>query len=282
MQKNKEFEAYLENKVKEKNDGRVKEAMTYSLMNGGKRIRPQLLFATLKGYGLDETNGYPAACAIEMIHTYSLIHDDLPAMDNDSLRRGKPTCHIAFDEATAILAGDGLLTRAFDCLLDSPVTSDAKVEMIHYLSDYSGVYGMVYGQELDLIAETMSDLTLEQIYKIDAYKTSKLLTLPLIFACILADQKKDIDTWIQFGNKLGIQFQILDDILDVTQKEEILGKSTSDITNDKKTMVSLMGLEAARNKVKELKNEMMELLHGMSMDASYLEEILDYLTIRSY
>ena len=118
MLMNKEFEDYLLVRVQENDDSRTKDAMAYSLMNGGKRVRPTLLFSVLEGYGMDARIGYPCACAIEMIHTYSLVHDDLPAMDNDDLRRGKPSCHKAYDEATAILAGDGLLTKAFEVALD--------------------------------------------------------------------------------------------------------------------------------------------------------------------
>ena len=126
-----EFETYLKEKVTQGHNSKVKDAMAYSLLQGGKRIRPQLLFATLMAYGLDPKVGFPCAAAIEMIHTYSLIHDDLPAMDDDDLRRGKPSCHKAYGEAFAILAGDGLLTRAFDVVLESDASSDQKVQLVH-------------------------------------------------------------------------------------------------------------------------------------------------------
>lgn len=275
-----EFEDYLKTRVYENVQGNVKNAMAYSLLAGGKRVRPQLLFACMKGYGLDPTIGFPAACGIEMIHTYSLIHDDLPAMDNDDYRRGRLSCHKAFDEATAILAGDGLLTKAFEVASDSP--SDKIKDVILYLSQYAGVDGMIYGQELDIAAEKDNEPTIEKLYAIDEYKTAKLLTLPLIMSCVLSEHKEDIETMKKIGYNLGLQFQILDDILDVTQSSEELGKSTSDIENNKMTAVSLLGLEQAKKAVLDLQYEANELLKSLHMDTSYLQEIINFLTKRTY
>lgn len=244
-----EFEIYLKEKVEEGPDSKIKEAMAYSLLQGGKRIRPQLLFATLEAYNVDAHLGFPSACAIEMIHTYSLIHDDLPAMDDDDFRRGKASCHKAYTEAVAILAGDALLTRAFDVILESNVDAHQIIKMIHLLSDYSGINGMIYGQELDLAAENKEHISLEEIYSIDAYKTAKLLTLPFLFAAILANHEDDQSKWIEIAYNLGIQFQIQDDILDQTQTSQQLGKSTSDNENHKQTFVSLLGLEQAKKKL---------------------------------
>ncbi|MDD7281778.1 MAG: polyprenyl synthetase family protein, partial [Erysipelotrichaceae bacterium] len=165
-----EFEEYLYKKVNENTKSKTKEAMSYSLMNGGKRIRPQLCFALLKGYGINPELGFPAACAVEMIHTYSLIHDDLPSMDNDDLRRGKPSCHKAFDEATAILAGDGLLTKAFEVILNSECDNEQKVKLVYYLSSYAGIDGMILGQDLDIKAELEPNPSFEQLLEIDKYK----------------------------------------------------------------------------------------------------------------
>lgn len=276
-----EFEKYLEQCVINSISGITKDAMHYSLMNGGKRVRPQLLFDALKGYGMDPRVGFPAACALEMIHTYSLIHDDLPAMDDDQMRRGKPTCHIEYDEATAILAGDGLLTKAFDIICDSQTNQVTIVEMIRYTSQYAGVDGMIYGQELDMAAQSQDQLSLEDIETIDLYKTGKLLTLSLIYAALLSDHQDDIDTMVQIGSLIGLQFQIMDDILDVTKSQEELGKSTSDIDNKKQTYVSVLGLEAAKQRVESIQQEIMEALDSLDMNTTALKETLNYLVQRS-
>ncbi len=281
MEMNK-FESYLEKRVNEYSVSTTKEAMSYSLMNGGKRVRPKLLFALLKGYGLDETIGYPCACAIEMIHTYSLIHDDLPAMDNDDLRRGKPTCHKAFSEANAILAGDGLLTKAFEVVLDSPCSDNQKVKLVYNLAKYAGVDGMIYGQDLDLKAEHEKNPTLTQLLDIHEYKTAKLLTLPLLCASILANHEEDIDSLKKIGLSLGLQFQIQDDILDVTQSEDVLGKSTSDSQNQKLTAISFLGLEKAQQMVEEYDRELKKNVSTLHCDSTYLLELFNYLLKRSY
>ncbi len=276
------FESYLQQRVFEDPSGRIQEAMAYSLLDGGKRVRPNLLFACLKGYGLDEKIGYPCACAIEMIHTYSLIHDDLPAMDDDDFRRGKKSCHKQFDEATAILAGDGLLTKAFEVACDTQVEAARVVQCIRLLANYAGVNGMIYGQELDIQAEQMENMDIEAIQKIDFYKTGKLLTLPLLCASILANHDEDREIMEQIGRNIGLQFQILDDILDQTQSEEALGKSTSDTQNNKQTYVTLYGLNQAKEVVKQLENTISQDFVHLHMDTSYLEEIIQFLTKRTY
>lgn len=277
-----DFESYLESKVSENIPGRTKEAMKYSLMNGGKRIRPQLLFAMLSCYGMDETIGYPCACAIEMIHTYSLIHDDLPAMDDDDLRRGKPSCHKAFDEACAILAGDGLLTKAFEVVLETNCDASKKVELVKALSQYAGIDGMIYGQELDIQSENNDSPSLELLLSIDEYKTAKLLSLPLVCGCIIAGKDQDIEIAKKLGLNIGIQFQMVDDILDVTQSQEVLGKSTSDIENKKVTAVSLLGLDAAKKKVQKYKQELEFDLKKLDGNTEKLESIFNYLVNRTY
>ena len=277
-----DFEQYLENKVTMSASGITKDAMHYSLMNGGKRVRPQLLFDTLKGYGINEEIGFPAACALEMIHTYSLIHDDLPAMDDDQLRRGNPTCHIQYNEATAILAGDALLTLAFEILCESEVDPKVIVDMVCYTSQYAGIEGMIYGQELDIAGEEAKELPIEEIEAIDYFKTGKLLTLPFIYAALLASREQDIDTWMEIGSSIGLQFQIMDDILDVTQSQEKLGKSTSDIDNAKSTYVSVLGLEKAKERVKQLEQEIMSSLETLDLDVQYIKQTLSFLSSREY
>lgn len=279
---NREFEDYLMMRVHENDDSKTKDAMAYSLMNGGKRVRPMLLFSVLEGYGIDEKIGYPCACAIEMIHTYSLIHDDLPAMDDDDLRRGKPSCHKAFDEATAILAGDGLLTKAFEIVLDSECSAEQKVSLVKALAWYAGVDGMIYGQTLDLAAEKDPNPTFALLQEIDHYKTSKLLTLPLVCACILANRLSDIESFRKIGLVLGLEFQMQDDILDVTQSEEVLGKTTSDEENHKVTAVSLLGLKGAQDMVASYDETIRKELNEVSCDVSSLTKILDILLKRTY
>ena len=282
MLRNREFEDYLLMRVKENDDSRTKDAMAYSLMNGGKRVRPILLFSVLEGYGMDARVGYPCACAIEMIHTYSLIHDDLPAMDNDDLRRGKPSCHKAYDEATAILAGDGLLTKAFEVVLDSDCCAEQKVALVKALAWYAGVDGMIYGQTLDLAAENDKNLTLALLQEIDHYKTSKLLTLPLVCGCILANKFDDVESFRKIGLVLGLEFQMQDDILDVTRTEEELGKSTSDEENHKVTAISLLGLKGAQDMVASYDETIRKELAKVSCDVTSLTKVLDTLLKRTY
>lgn len=276
------FETYLKQKVSEGVPSRTKEAMAYSLMNGGKRVRPQILFALLKDYGFDPKLGYPCACAIEMIHTYSLIHDDLPCMDDDDLRRGKPSCHKAFDEATAVLAGDGLLTKAFGVALESDCLPTQKNQILAYLSEYAGIDGMIYGQDLDMQAENLKSIGFDEVEKIEIYKTAKLLTLPMLCAAILANHKEDIDTLVEMGTCLGIQFQVQDDILDHTSTSEILGKSISDLENHKATAVSLLGLEKAQQLILDLDTKIHELLKNLSVSGLALEQLFEYLIHRTY
>lgn len=278
---NKAFEDYLRQQATVGLPSRTKEAMTYSLMNGGKRIRPLILFSLLKDYGFKEQLGYPCGCAIEMIHTYSLIHDDLPCMDDDDLRRGKPSCHKAYDEATAVLAGDALLTRAFQVVLESPCSSEKKCALVSKLAEYAGIDGMIYGQDLDMKAETLTDARFEDLQEIEVYKTAKLLTLPMVCAAILADKEQDIPVLKEIGERLGIQFQVQDDILDVTSSATALGKSTSDTQNNKLTAVSLLGLEESQNLVAKLDQQIQSLLNDLSTSTSSFQKILDFLIHRT-
>ena len=276
------FENYLYEKVNENIPSYTKKAMSYSLMNGGKRIRPQLLFNALQGYGIDPELGFPCACAIEMIHTYSLIHDDLPAMDNDDMRRGKPTCHKAYGESYAILAGDGLLTKAFEVVLETKCDASILVKLVRALSQYAGIDGMIYGQDLDLHGESEEHPSFSMLMDIDEYKTAKLLTLPLICAAYMANMEEDIKTLKKIGFNVGIQFQIVDDILDVTSNEQILGKTTSDVDNNKMTAVSLLGLEKAKQMVEEYDMQLKEDLKNLHMDTSHLEKLFNFLLKRTY
>lgn len=245
------IEEVLKNCLNRLHDSRVKEAMAYSLLAGGKRIRPNLLYETLKGYGKQESFGDEYAAAIEMIHTYSLIHDDLPAMDNDDLRRGRPTCHKQFDEATAILAGDGLLTFAFETCAKAETPSDIKVRCIAMLARMAGADGMVHGQDLDMNESLCSDWN--YLVDVHTYKTGCLLSIPLMIGACLCGQSEDIiEQWHSIGNMIGLAFQIQDDILDVQLTPEQFGKSNSDARNEKVTSVTLLGMDKAEKMMNDL------------------------------
>lgn len=245
------IEEVLKNCLNRLHDSRVKEAMSYSLLAGGKRIRPNLLYETLKGYGKQESCGDEYAAAIEMIHTYSLIHDDLPAMDNDDLRRGRPTCHKQFDEATAILAGDGLLTFAFETCAKAETPSDIKVRCIAMLARMAGADGMVHGQDLDMSESQCSDWN--YLVDVHTYKTGCLLSIPLMIGACLCGQSEDIiEQWHSIGNMIGLAFQIQDDILDVQLTPEQFGKSNSDARNEKVTSVTLLGMDKAEKMMNDL------------------------------
>lgn len=273
------FEAYLEALQTSYRPSRTRDAMFYSLLAGGKRVRPRLLLALLKGYGKEESLGYPCAAAIEMIHTYSLIHDDLPAMDDDDLRRGRPTCHIAFDEATAILAGDALLSEAFGIVMKSECSAEIRGRLVELLSAYAGVDGMILGQTLDIAAERQPVSDIEALEEIHRHKTGKLLTLPLLCAAWLGNHPQDIEALQQIGERIGLSFQIQDDILDVTRSRQELGKSTSDEKNHKSTYVSLLGIEASQALADRYYEEAMQQIKGLHADTqellSFLKELKD-------
>ena len=277
------FEEYLLHTLDGVQDSKVKEAMKYSLMAGGKRIRPRLLFAVLSAYGVREEAGYPVAAAIEMIHTYSLIHDDLPAMDNDTLRRGKPTCHVQFDEATAILAGDALLKQAFITASEVDTTAALKADILRALAQYSGADGMILGQIKDIEGEAKASVTIEELLDIFEYKTGKLLTLPMVCACFIAERKGDISVWKTIGRAIGLSFQIQDDILDITSTKEELGKNIhSDLSNDKTTYVSLRGVEGAKEDAQKYYEEAMQALKSLTVHDEKIIELLQLLINRKH
>ena len=242
----------------------VRDAMNYSLSNGGKRIRPILVleFCRLCGGNIDDAMNF--ACAIEMIHTYSLIHDDLPCMDNDDFRRGKPSCHKAYGEEYALLAGDGLLTLAFEtALLDgNGVLPENKIRAVRTLASLAGIGGMVGGQVLDLQAEkTAPDY--DKIKTIDSLKTGALIKAAVLLGCFAANvtDEAKLAAAQKYAECIGFAFQIVDDILDVTSDTETLGKPVgSDIKNEKVTYVSLLGIEASKQTVEQLTNEALEAL----------------------
>lgn len=283
MMKKNEFEQLLNEKLDKVTDSRVRDAMRYSLTAGGKRIRPTLLYLVLEGYGEDPALGNETACALEMIHTYSLIHDDLPAMDNDDLRRGRPTNHKQFDEATAILAGDGLLTEAFACAAETRASADKVLKCICMLAQSAGPSGMVYGQCLD-INEDKNVMNFEDIRKVYKYKTGCLLSVPLAMASVLAGRDEETTKqWEQIGFDLGLAFQIQDDILDVTATAEELGKSNSDERNDKVTSVTTLGMDEARRLMNSLYEDCLRRCAEMpGFRDEKISELIRSVMIRTY
>lgn len=265
----------------------VSRAMYYSLTNGGKRLRPFLLTYTAKLFNIPETISFPVAASLEMLHTYSLIHDDLPAMDNDDFRRGNPTCHKKFDEATAILAGDGLLTYAFEILAKAPNISDEiKIKLCTLLAERAGAFnGMIAGQMLDLINEKTASLSNEEIIKhIEEMKTGCLIAYACQAGAILGNaspqQYLNITT---YARKIGIAFQITDDILDVIGDEKLMGKTLGkDINQQKLTFVSLYGLEQAKEIASQLINEAKENISIFGEDSEGLIKLADFIITRNH
>ncbi len=244
----------LEKLLSENMPSTVLDAMRYSVANGGKRIRPILAIEFSKVCNGNTSVALDFGCAVEMIHTYSLIHDDLPCMDNDDMRRGKPSCHKAYGEDTALLAGDALLTDAFGTISACKDISDKNIiRAILFLSSFSGINGMVGGQVLDLKFEDYKP-SVDEILKMYSLKTCGLIKAACVLGCLTADEynEQNINAAIEYAENLGIAFQIQDDILDITSDEKTLGKPVgSDEKNDKSTIVKYYGLEKSKELVKE-------------------------------
>ena len=273
------FENYLCSIIQQ--DYIVEKSMNYSLLAKSKRLRPLLLLNLLKDFNVDETIGYPFGSSLEMVHTYSLIHDDLPAFDNDDYRRGKLTNHKAFDEQTAILAGDALLTYSFENLANSFYSDSLKVKLIKLLANYSGKDGMIKGQSLDKEFEG-KQVSIDDLLQMDNLKTGKLITVALLGACYIANKEEYLNLFEQVGKKLGIAFQIQDDILDVTADVKQLGKSTSDKDNNKATYVSLLSLKKAKDLVTTLLTEINDLLSDEKNHFDNTKELIAKLANRTW
>lgn len=248
----------------------VVDAMRYALEAGGKRIRPFLVLEFCKLCGGTAEQAMAPACALEMIHTFSLIHDDLPAMDNDDYRRGKPSCHKAFGEATAILAGDGLSVHAVHTILQDSTLKDAvKLQLVRVLMDATGYLGMIGGQVMDMENEQRSDVQVEDLQVMCAAKTGALIRAACKMGCIAAGASEEtIQQADHYGACLGLAFQIVDDILDVTSTTEVLGKPVgSDAAEHKQTFVTLLGIDAAREEANRLTQEAIEALQPFAEHA---------------
>ncbi|WIF88371.1 polyprenyl synthetase family protein [Acholeplasma laidlawii] len=245
-------------------ESKLKAAMAYALLGGGKRIRPMLGMTLLESKGVDPTPYIEAFLAVEMIHTYSLIHDDLPAMDDDTLRRGKPTVHIAFDEAIAILAGDALLTDSFRLVTQNKYLSALqKIEIIDIISSKAGSTGMVFGQIKDIESEDKM-ITIEDLNLMYELKTANLIQASLMIAgVILSDH--DIKSYEDLGYYIGLIFQIQDDILEYTLSPEEFGKSKSDDIRNKPTYVSLLGLDKANQVLNTYVDTLNTLIESLSI-----------------
>jgi len=262
----------------------IHRAMRYSVFAGGKRLRPILCVAAAEACGGRIENALPAACAVEMVHTYSLIHDDLPAMDNDDLRRGKPTNHKVYGEAIAILAGDALLTLAFQVLAAAAPTRRYSIaEQIRELAEGSGSRALIAGQVADLEAEGKK-ISLAQLRFIHGAKTAALLTTSIRLGAISANAKEaELKALTEFAQNLGLAFQVIDDILDVTQTSEKLGKSAGkDLTAQKATYPAVLGLENARQEAFRLTNLSRSALELLGGRADRLRDLADHLLQRDY
>ncbi|WP_313349880.1 farnesyl diphosphate synthase [Exiguobacterium sp.] len=284
-----EWKTQVENKMAEFMErldapDRLRDSMRYSLDAGGKRIRPALIYAVLDAFSIDRSKGDATAAALEMIHTYSLIHDDLPAMDDDDLRRGRPTNHIAFDEATAILAGDALLTNAFSCLLETPASPEVKLALVERLAAAAGASGMVGGQLDDMLGERGGINDVAELESIHRRKTGALLVFAVEAGGLLAAvSPRDLEHLHQYGRHLGIAFQIQDDILDVTGDAEKIGKPVgSDEENEKATYPKLLGLEGAKRALTAQVEAAERAIEALSVEATTLKELLDFVVKRDH
>lgn len=278
----------VEDKMKEYVVGDIPEnlyeSMAYSLFAGGKRLRPILLLASFQSFSDNVDRVYRTATALEMIHTYSLVHDDLPAMDDDDYRRGMLTNHKKFDEATAILAGDGLLTNSFEIISDDPHLSDSeKVYLIKTLAHAAGAAGMVAGQILDMEGEK-KQLTLEQLEEVHRLKTGKLISFAVDAGAYLAGTTEEQREYLrEYSHYLGLIFQVQDDILDVVGDPSKLGKPVgSDDENEKSTYPKLLGLEGAKKQMNTYEEKALAALKKSGAKGPYLEQLLVHFGSREY
>lgn len=276
----------LENSLKiDSRNAQLIQAMNYSLMAGGKRLRPILCLAATEAVDGDPEHSVTAACALEMIHTYSLMHDDLPAMDDDDLRRGKPTCHVAFDEATAILAGDALLTMAFHLLANSFLNERTgrleDMEVIRTIAEAAGYHGMIEGQMRDMLSEG-KHLTIEALKALHALKTGALIKASTRVGAILGNgSNAQIHELENFAGHIGLAFQVRDDILNVEGDPNVMGKSVgTDHDRQKNTFPALLGLRESKRFAEELVKDALQSLNEFDNKADPLRAIARYIIER--
>ena len=266
---------------------RLHEAMRYSVLGGGKRVRPALVFATGLTVGLAEEQVEAAACAIELVHVYSLVHDDLPAMDDDDLRRGRPTCHRAYDEATAILVGDALQPLAFELLASDPALPDdpgVRLRLIRLLAEASGTFGMAGGQAIDLSVQGKR-LQIAEVEEMHSRKTGALIRASVLMAalCVPTLERRLHDALAGFAAPIGLAFQIQDDLLDVLGDTSTLGKATgADSERDKPTHPAMIGIGPSQERVRLLHAQALDSLRPFASAADPLRSLADWLLSRSY
>ncbi|WP_067862606.1 polyprenyl synthetase family protein [Neptuniibacter marinus] len=279
-------DSYLKTCIVQKSiDPILQESMLYSLFNGGKRVRPTLVYMVNTMLGGEMSYADSVAAAIECIHSYSLVHDDLPAMDDDDLRRGKPTCHIAYNEATAILAGDALQSLAFELIaVDKYLSADAKVQLVKEISIASGYQGMAVGQSFDL-RNVGKPLTIAQLETMHQHKTGALLKCSVIMGAITSG-KADQDQLIaltDYARAIGLAFQVQDDILDIEGDSTVIGKPQgSDMAQNKPTYPALLGLEGAKLKLQQLHEDAKQALAPFGSEASELKALADFIVHRDH
>ena len=271
----KEFDIFLETEFNLLGNSKVVEAMRYSLFAGGKRLRPLMLLSLLKDYGIEVTEGYYAAAALECIHTYSLIHDDLPALDNDDMRRFKPTNHIVYGEDIAILAGDGLLTLAFYFL----AKGNYRNEVVQVLSKHAGVEGMILGQEYDILDNIHSLKDLEQCYSL---KTGALFAAATQMATLIANRDESLDIAQELGYKIGIAFQHQDDLLESLSSSDKIGKSSSsDLERSKATITRFMEVDSAVTYVETIFKSIEDIISNLQFANTTFIDLLTTISKRS-
>jgi farnesyl diphosphate synthase len=265
---------------------RLHQAMRYSVLEGGKRVRPLLAFAAGELAGADVERVDIAAAAVELIHAYSLVHDDMPCMDDDTLRRGKPTCHVEYDEATALLVGDALQSLAFQLLSEHVLNNQPvrQLHMVNMLAMASGSRGMAGGQAIDL-ASVGKQLSLPELEQMHIHKTGELIRAAILLGALCGEtmDETQIAKLDQYGQCIGLAFQVVDDVLDNESDTATLGKTAGkDLDNDKPTYVTLLGMQAAKQMASELHQQALDSLSGFGEPAFRLRELSDFIVLRKF
>lgn len=276
------FEQFMHTYFENFKDTKIREAMEYSLFGDGKRFRPNLIFAIVKGFGLDEARAYYAGLGLEMIHTYSLIHDDLPCMDDDDFRRGRPSNHIKFGEDIATLSGDALLTASFKVICDDPnLTAEQKIKIISLYSENAGVNGMIHGQLLDLESENSESISAAQLDDIQDYKTGCLFKNALMAGMYIVNDEANIEFYEKMAKHIGRIFQIQDDLFDIIKTQEETGKpANSDLKNNKATALSIYSVDQIKERLEKEFNDVYALIDCQSFNTEAIRNIIDVMKNR--
>lgn len=275
------FRISLQNYLAGLPESRLKDAISYALGGTGKKLRPKLMLTLIESFGIDATPFLNAALALEMVHTYSLVHDDLPAMDDDHLRRGQPTTHVKFDEATAILVGDALLSDAFRLITDTEdLSASVQLQMVKMLSQKIGSQGMVYGQILDIASEGQA-VTAEDLLAINLHKTANLLEASVLFGA-LAAHKTPLAPFATLARELGLLYQIQDDVLEAEGDETTLGKSFSDTLRDKPTFVTLLSKNELHSLIRTYQESIRDKMHTLHLIDTPFDTLIRHILHRTY